>query len=74
MDIFGNQWKGHPDKIREHWLDLIAEDDLVLLPGDISWAMEPQEAAPDLRWIDALPGTKVMIRGNHDYWWSSLAR
>jgi hypothetical protein len=74
MDIFGKQWVGHPDKIRKHWLELIKEDDLVLLPGDISWAMLPEEAAPDLKWIGDLPGTKVMIRGNHDYWWSSLAK
>lgn len=74
MDIFGNQWKDHPEKIRAHWLQLISKDDLVLLPGDISWALEPQDAVPDLQWIDNLPGTKVMIRGNHDYWWGSLSK
>lgn len=74
MDVFGEQWKGHPDKIRQHWLELISPDDLVLLPGDISWAMDPEHAVPDLKWIDEMPGTKVMIRGNHDYWWGSLAK
>jgi predicted phosphohydrolase len=74
MEIFGEQWSDHPEKIRAHWLERIHPDDLVLLPGDISWAMVPEDAAPDLRWIDTLPGTKVMIRGNHDYWWSSIAK
>lgn len=72
MDLFGIQWKDHPEKIRTHWCDLIRAEDLVLLPGDISWAMKPEEAKVDLEWIHQLPGTKVMIRGNHDYWWGSL--
>lgn len=74
MDVFGNQWKDHPEKIRAQWTKLINQDDLVLIPGDISWAMHPEQAKADLDWIDALPGTKVMIRGNHDYWWSSLKK
>ncbi|MGR3911801.1 MAG: metallophosphoesterase [Candidatus Rhabdochlamydia sp.] len=71
MAIFGPSWEGYMDKIEEHWKKKISKDDLVLLPGDISWAMKLEEAVIDLNWIDALPGTKVMIRGNHDYWWSS---
>ncbi len=74
MDVFGPAWIGHPEKIRSHWMELISPDDLVLIPGDISWATLPEEALPDLKWIDSLPGTKVMIRGNHDYWWSSLKK
>jgi hypothetical protein len=74
MDVFGNQWKGHPEKIKKHWLECVQQDDLVLLPGDISWAMHPEDAKADLDWIHALPGTKVMLRGNHDYWWSSLKK
>lgn len=74
MDFFGAKWTNHSDKIRFHWLDKIHADDLVLLPGDISWAMHPADALPDLEWIHALPGTKVMIRGNHDYWWASLSK
>ncbi|MEI8125654.1 MAG: metallophosphoesterase [Parachlamydiaceae bacterium] len=74
MDVFGPQWKDHPEKIRSHWTSLIAQDDLVLIPGDISWAMHPEDAKSDLDWIDSLPGTKVMIRGNHDYWWASLKK
>lgn len=74
MDVFGDKWIDHPGKLKKAWCEVIADDDLVLLPGDISWAMHMEQAMPDLEWIDALPGTKVMIRGNHDYWWPSLSR
>lgn len=74
MEIFGSQWISHAEKIASHWKNLIHADDLVLIPGDISWAMTLEEALPDLQWIDALPGTKVMIKGNHDYWWGSLGK
>lgn len=72
MDVFGSHWKDHPDKIRKHWLEQITAEDLILIPGDISWAMKVDEAKADLDWIHALPGTKVLLRGNHDYWWASL--
>lgn len=72
MDVFGSHWKDHPEKIKKHWLENIAPEDLVLVPGDISWAMKVDEAKADLEWIHTLPGIKVLIRGNHDYWWSSL--
>lgn len=74
MDVFGDKWIDHPAKIEAAWRDCISDDDLVLLPGDISWAMRLDEAVADLEWIDALPGTKVMLRGNHDYWWPSLSK
>lgn len=72
MDFFGEPWIDYADKIKKQWLDHIKLEDLVLLPGDISWAMRIDDAAIDLNWIHQLPGTKVMIRGNHDYWWTSL--
>lgn len=74
MEVFGAQWNNHHKKIQEHWNDIIHSEDLILLPGDISWAMHPEEAKIDLEWIAALPGTKVMLRGNHDYWWNSLSK
>lgn len=74
MDIFGPDWAGHADKVAENWRAVISNDDLVLIPGDISWAMRLEEVVPDLQWIHQLPGTKLMIRGNHDYWWSSLSK
>lgn len=72
MEIFGPGWARYMERMEEGWRDLVKDTDLVLLPGDISWALTKEEAAQDLAWIDRLPGTKVMIKGNHDYWWDSL--
>ncbi len=74
MDMFGDQWEGHWDKIRSDWKVRVRQADLVLLPGDISWAMRLEEAREDLLQLADLPGTIVMIKGNHDFWWSSLAK
>lgn len=74
MDIFGPDWESHAEKIATHWKALISPEDLVLIPGDISWALKLEEAIPDLQWIHQLPGTKVMLKGNHDYWWGSLKK
>jgi uncharacterized protein len=74
MDIFGPAWKEHAKKIEASWQHQIASEDLVLIPGDISWAMRPEEAVADLQWIDNLPGTKLLLKGNHDYWWGSLKK
>ncbi len=68
MDIFGSQWKDHPARIAANWRARVALDDVVLVAGDISWAMKLPDALVDLRWLDALPGRKLLIRGNHDYW------
>jgi predicted phosphohydrolase len=70
MDIFGPQWRNHPERIAAAWRARVAPDDWVLVAGDISWAMKLPDALVDLRWLDALPGRKVLIRGNHDYWCS----
>lgn len=72
MDIFGPRWQAHAEKIRSNWKNIIRPEDLVLIPGDLSWALKLEEAIPDLQWVHDLPGTKVMIKGNHDYWWGSL--
>ena len=74
MDVFGSQWESHPERIEEAWRRLISAEDLILIPGDISWAMRFEDALPDLQWIDRLPGTKVLLKGNHDFWWGSLAK
>ncbi len=74
MDVFGPGWENHAEKIAANWKAVIGPDDLVLIPGDISWAMRPEEAKADLDWIHSLPGTKVMIKGNHDYWWGSMKK
>lgn len=69
MDVFGENWTNHMEKIKGNWQQTITEEDVVLIPGDISWAMRLNEAEIDLKWLDALPGQKICIRGNHDYWW-----
>lgn len=70
MDVFGPEWAGHEEKITENWRKTVGAEDLVLLPGDLSWAMKLEEAIEDLRLIESLPGHKVFIRGNHDYWFA----
>lgn len=74
MDIFDAKWGDHFERISEAWRDLVSSDDVVLIPGDISWAMKISDASADLSAIGALPGKKVIVRGNHDYWWSSIAK
>lgn len=74
MAFFGPIWEGYMDKISARWRAVVGPEDLVLLAGDICWATRLEDAKMDLEWIDALPGTKVMIKGNHDYWWHSLKK
>lgn len=74
MDIFGDQWTDHAEKIKTHWLEKVNSEDTVLIPGDISWALTLEEAKIDLEWLHHLPGKKILIRGNHDYWWSTLKK
>mgnify|MGYP006293054925 CR=1 FL=1 len=71
MDIFGPEWTDHREKLKQNWTRTVSDEDAVLVPGDLSWAMDLDEAEPDLRFLDSLPGTKFFIRGNHDYWFSS---
>lgn len=73
MDIFGEKWKGHTDKILKNWNEKVTNDDLVLVAGDISWAMKLEDAKPDLDWIEKLAGKKIIIKGNHEYWWKSIS-
>lgn len=74
MDIFGSHWKNHYQKIYDNWCRLVEADDLVLVPGDISWAMDMEEAKWDLDFLNSLPGKIIMVRGNHDYWWRGITR
>ena len=74
MDMFGPGWEGHWEKISAFWRERVSREDAVLIAGDISWAMSLQDALADLRAIGELPGKKVLIRGNHDYWWGSISR
>lgn len=72
MNVFGQQWQDHHKKIEASWKNNISSEDTVLIPGDISWAMTLEEAKVDLDWIDQLPGRKILLKGNHDYWWGSI--
>ena len=72
MDVFGAHWEGHFSHIAKDWLEKVGEEDLVLIPGDISWAMQLDAVLEDLRMIGELPGKKVILRGNHDYWWCGI--
>lgn len=74
MTIFGAGWEGHPEAVFDEWCKVVQEDDLVLIAGDISWAMKLREAMVDLEDIAQLPGSKILLRGNHDYWWPSISR
>lgn len=71
MDVFGDNWIGHEEKIFKTWREKIVDEDLILLPGDISWSLKLEEAYNDLKRIDELPGKKIITKGNHDYWWES---
>ena len=74
MDVFGSNWDRHREKIFDAWQSLVSPSDCVLVPGDICWAMYLEDAVDDLNSIAELNGTKILIRGNHDYWWASPTR
>jgi uncharacterized protein len=74
MHIFGSHWSNHERRLADNWTQVVSPEDTVIVPGDISWAMQLEDALPDLRFLDSLPGHKILSRGNHDYWWTSLAK
>ncbi len=74
MDVFGTQWENHMERISKDWREKVQQDDVVLIPGDISWAMQLRAAVPDLELIGQLPGRKVLLKGNHDYWWNAISQ
>lgn len=71
MDRFGEEWIDHPAKFRDRVRAVVGADDILLIPGDLSWATKRFQVEPDLAFLAALPGTKIAIKGNHDYWWES---
>ncbi|MBQ6728051.1 MAG: metallophosphoesterase [Clostridia bacterium] len=74
MDVFGGNWVGYLDKIKSDWQAKVSAEDIVLIAGDISWAMTIDEAKPDLEFFKDLNGKKVFIKGNHDFWWSGIGK
>lgn len=74
MDIFGGAWENYLQIIKQDWLEKVNDDDIVILAGDLSWAMRMDQFENDLKFFDDLPGKKIIVRGNHDYWWSSYTK
>jgi hypothetical protein len=74
MEVFGARWADYTEKLRRNWTALVAPEDTVVIPGDISWALTLDEARGDFAFLDSLPGKKILAKGNHDFWWSSMAK
>ena len=74
MDVFGPRWVNHYQRVREHWEAMVDSEDVVIIPGDVSWGLRQEEALADFAWIHQLPGRKVITKGNHDLWWTSVTK
>lgn len=74
MEVFGHQWGDYIGRVKENWENMVTENDTVLIPGDISWATYIDKAEEDFRFISDLPGRKLLCRGNHDYWWTTMKK
>ncbi len=74
MEIFGRRWDSYITRIKNNWERLVTDDDTVVIPGDISWALSLEEAISDLKFIDSLPGKKILGKGNHDFWWCTMKK
>ena len=74
MEVFGRRWIGYTEKLKSNWLKLVSENDTVIIPGDVSWALTLDEARSDLLFIDSLPGKKIIGKGNHDFWWCTMKK
>lgn len=72
MGIFGENWEGHEEKIKKDWKEKVTENDLVVIPGDFSWSTYLKDTKQDFCYLDKLPGKKLILKGNHDYWWTTL--
>lgn len=73
MDVFGGRWEGYVDKLRDG-LSVLTEEDTLVIPGDLSWALCLEEAEADFRFLNSLPGRKLLVKGNHDYWWNTASK
>ena len=72
MSIFGTNWEGHSDKIKQDWIEKVKPQDTVILAGDFSWATYLDETYKDFSYLNDLPGKKILLKGNHDYWWTTV--
>lgn len=74
MEVFGRRWDNYMERIKSNWQRLVTENDTVIIPGDVSWALSLDEALSDLKFIDSLPGRKIIGKGNHDFWWTTMKK
>ena len=74
MRKFGEKWINHAEKIKENWISKVRDEDTIVIPGDFSWAMNLIDTKPDFEYLNNLPGKKILLKGNHDYWWSTLLK
>lgn len=74
MEVFGPRWKDYQTKIEKNWRAVINPEDTVIIPGDISWSLKLEDTLEDFRFLDSLPGTKLIGKGNHDFWWATLSK
>ncbi|MBR3511743.1 MAG: metallophosphoesterase [Clostridia bacterium] len=74
MGIFGDNWDNHENKIKDNWIRKVKEEDTVMIPGDFSWATYLEDSIPDFEFLNSLPGKKLLSKGNHDYWWTTLTQ
>lgn len=72
MDVFGEKWQGYTEKLREDWLNKVKPEDTIFLAGDFSWATYLEDTYEDFSYLNSLPGKKILLKGNHDYWWTTL--
>lgn len=72
MNVFGPKWDNYVDRLAENWQSIVSENDIVIMPGDISWATYLEDAYRDFDYINSLNGTKIIMKGNHDYWWTTM--
>ena len=72
MNIFGANWEGHEEKIKRDWLEKVKENDTIVVPGDFSWSMYLKDTKKDFEFLNSLPGRKILLKGNHDYWWTTV--
>lgn len=74
MSVFGSKWDRYEEKLKEKWNNIVSREDTVIIPGDISWAGALSDSAADFAFLDALPGQKLIGKGNHDFWWSTVSK
>ncbi len=74
MEVFGKRWHNYIEKLNNNWRRVVTDNDTVVIAGDISWGLTTEDARQDLIWLDSLPGKKIILKGNHDFWWSTVSK